>query len=241
MFGCAPNLSKGVGNINSLFDVIGPVMIGPSSSHTAGAARIAYVASQLFGAPVRRVQFFLHGSFAETGKGHGTDRALVAGILGFPPGDERLPRAFEMAHLRNLEYEFYNADLGDVHPNTVSIHLYGDNNEYTEVIGSSIGGGDIVISQLNGMQVEITGQYPTLVVLHNDRPGIVATVLSILARQNINLAYMKLFRQKKGNNSVLVAETDQNISPEIISQVNEVKGVDQVRLVNRLLTEGDEN
>lgn len=212
-------------------------MIGPSSSHTAGAARIAYAANQIFGLPIRRVQFFLHGSFAETGKGHGTDRALVAGIMGLHPGDERLPRAFELAHLNHLEYEFHNADLGDVHPNTVAIHIHGFNGEYTEVTGASIGGGNIIINRLNGMQVEITGQYPTLVVLHHDRPGIVATVLSLLARRDINLAYMKLFRQKKGNSAVLVAETDQNISGEIINEVNEVKGVEQVRLVNRLMTE----
>lgn len=231
----------GVGSINSLFDVIGPVMIGPSSSHTAGAARIAYAASQIFGSPIRRAHFYLHGSFAETGKGHGTDRALLAGIMGFPPGDERLPRAFELAHQANLEYEFHHADLGDVHPNTVGIHVYGENGEYAEITGASIGGGNIVINRLNGMQVEITGQYPTLIVFHHDRPGIVAAVLSLLASRNINLAYMKLFRQKKGNNAVLVAETDQTISPEVIIEVNGVDGVEQARLINRLVSErGDE-
>lgn len=223
--------------MNSLFDVIGPVMIGPSSSHTAGAARIAYAANQIFGIPIRQVEFFLHGSFAETGKGHGTDRALVAGILGLPPDDERLPQAFELARLQNLTYEFHNADLGEVHPNTVSIHMQGERGEFAEVTGASIGGGNIVISRLNGVQVEITGQYPTLVVLHHDSPGIVATVLSILARRDINLAYMKLFRQKKGTSAVLIAETDQSISKDIISEVNGVKGVEQVRLVNRLVSE----
>lgn len=223
--------------MNSIFDVIGPIMIGPSSSHTAGAARIGYAANQIFGIPIRRVEFFLHGSFAETGKGHGTDRALVAGILGLPPGDERLPQAFELARQQNLAYEFHNADLGDVHPNTVSIHMHGENGEFAEVTGASIGGGNIVISRLNGVQVEITGQYPTLVVLHRDSPGIVATVLSVLARRDINLAYMKLFRQRKGTNAVLIAETDQALSSDIISDVNDVKGVEQVRLVNRLVSE----
>jgi len=230
----------GVGNINSLFDVIGPIMIGPSSSHTAGAARIAYAANQIFGLPIERVEFFLHGSFAQTGKGHGTDRALLAGIMGLPPGDERLPKAFELARLNHLEYEFHNADLGDVHPNTVSIHMHGKNGEYAEVTGSSIGGGNMVISRLNGVQVELTGQYPTLVVFHHDQPGIVATILSIIARHNINLAYMKLFRQKKGTTAVLIAETDQAIGPDIVNEVNEVKGVEQVRSINRLVTERNE-
>jgi len=210
-------------------------MIGPSSSHTAGAARLALAARRIFGHPVTEVEFYLHGSFAETSHGHGTDRALVAGILGLAPDDERLPKSFELADELGLKYKFYRTDLGeDVHPNSVRMVLKGGDDEQYEVIGASVGGGNIIISELNGIAVEITGSYPTLVVVHEDRPGIVANVLSMLARRGINLAFMRLFREKKGSQAVLSVETDQVINDDILEEINLVSGVTKVRFIDKL-------
>ena len=153
-----------------VFDILGPIMIGPSSSHTAGAARLGKVARAVAGDEVIDVTFYLHGSFAKTYKGHGTDRALVAGILGMEPSDKRLRNSLEIAKEIGLKFKFVETDLGDVHPNTVKFDMLTKSGERREVIGSSIGGGSIKITEVNGNRVEFTGEYPTLIMSQKDVP-----------------------------------------------------------------------
>lgn len=202
----------------SMFDVIGPRMIGPSSSHTAGAARLSKVARKIGGEEITQVTFYLHGSFAKTYKGHGTDRALVAGIQGMEPNDENLRNAMEIALDKGISFEFIEADLGEVHPNTVKIVMKSMSGKTTEVIGSSVGGGNIKIFGVNGLDVEFTGEYPTLLIRHIDKPGAIAKVSLILSEYDINIAFMRVFRQSKGKDAFMIIETDNQINEEVIGR-----------------------
>ena len=163
---------KGIG----VFDILGPIMIGPSSSHTAGAARLGKIARSIAGEDIEEVTFMLHGSFAKTYRGHGTDRALVAGILGMEPSDERLRNSLDIAKEKNIKFLFKEADLGDVHPNTVKFIMRTVNDNYCEVMGSSIGGGSIQVIEVNDNEVDFTGIYETLIVTHKDVPGVINSV-----------------------------------------------------------------
>ena len=203
----------------SVFDVIGPQMIGPSSSHTAGAARLGMVAKKISKGEIMKVSFLLHGSFAKTYRGHGTDKALIAGILGMDPSDENLKYSMEIADEKNLEYEFIETDLGDVHSNTVKIVMVNRDGRKSELIGSSIGGGNIKVIEINGLTVEFAGEYPTLIVRHIDQPSVVANVTKILGNLRINIAFMKVFRQTKGKDAFMIIETDNQISLEIIDKL----------------------
>ena len=178
-----------------VFDVIGPVMIGPSSSHTAGAARIGKIARDILGTDFNRVIFYLHGSFAKTYKGHGTDKALVAGVLGMGPSDENLRNSFEIAQAQGIAYEFIEADLGYQHPNTVKIVFKSKDKKDSYIIGSSIGGGNVLITNINGNKVEFTGDYPTLLIKYYDRKGIISRITSVIANNDINIASMKVTRE----------------------------------------------
>ncbi|MGL5616412.1 MAG: L-serine ammonia-lyase, iron-sulfur-dependent subunit beta, partial [Sarcina sp.] len=181
-----------------VFDILGPIMVGPSSSHTAGAAKLGKVAGIVAGEKIVSVKFILHGSFAKTYKGHGTDKALVAGILGMQPDDERLRASFLIAKEEGLEYEFIESDLGDYHPNTVKFIIEGESGKISEIIGSSIGGGAIEIVEINGEAVTFTGAYPTLITYHKDKPGAVNKITNILYEHKINIAYMSVSRTQKG-------------------------------------------
>ncbi|MBF8982152.1 L-serine ammonia-lyase, iron-sulfur-dependent, subunit beta [Lutibacter sp. B2] len=205
----------------SAFDIIGPRMIGPSSSHTAGAARLGRVAAKIGGDDIQNVVFLLHGSFAQTYRGHGTDRALVAGILGMEPNDENLRMSMEIASEKGLNFEFIKTDLGDEHPNTVKIIMTNKVGEKTEVTGSSIGGGSIKITQINGLVVEFTGEYPTLVVRQIDQPGVIAKVTKILNEFEINVAFMRVFRHSKGQDAFMIIETDTVVSKEVICKIKD--------------------
>ncbi|TFU27470.1 L-serine ammonia-lyase, iron-sulfur-dependent subunit beta [Thermus tengchongensis] len=196
-----------------LLDMIGPVMVGPSSSHTAGACRLALLARHLLGERPRRVEFGLHGSFAKTGKGHGTHLALVAGILGFTPDDERLKESLSLAEKEGLEVAFKAVELGDVHPNTVRMVLEGDKERIT-VTGSSLGGGLVRIFDLDGFEVRITGAAPTLVIRNVDTPGVVARVARILADDEVNIAYLTVSRKKRGGEAMMSLEVDRPL-PEV--------------------------
>lgn len=180
-----------------VFDIMGPIMIGPSSSHTAGAARLGKIARAVSEGDIKEVKFLLHGSFGKTYKGHGTDRALVAGILGMEPSDIRLRDAIDIAEAQGIKVSFEEFDLGDAHPNTVKILITGKTGNNYEVIGSSIGGGSIQVSEVNGNNVEFTGAYPTLIISHMDIPGAVSKVTAILYKDDINIAFMKVFRSQK--------------------------------------------
>ena len=217
-----------------IFDVLGPIMIGPSSSHTAGAARLGKIARTIVNKPIKDVTFLLHGSFKETYKGHGTDRALVAGILGMMPDDERLRDALLIAEKEGLEVHFLPADLGQVHPNTVKILMTDCDDLNWEVLGSSIGGGLVEIYEINGNKVKITGEYPTIITCHDDIPGTVSKVSTLFYDNDINIAHMTLVRSQKGKDATMTFEVDNNVSEELIAAIKAVEGVNRVILINSL-------
>ncbi|WP_297521700.1 L-serine ammonia-lyase, iron-sulfur-dependent subunit beta [uncultured Clostridium sp.] len=216
----------------SVFDIIGPVMIGPSSSHTAGAARLGKVARTICGDEVASVTFLLHGSFAKTYKGHGTDKALVAGMLGMEPADKELRNSMEIAKSIGLSFEFLPTDLGEGHhPNTVKFLMKTKSGKSCEVMGSSIGGGNIVINEVNGQTVDFTGQYPTLIVPHKDVPGSISAITAILYKQNINVASLKVFRTEKGKSATMIFEVDNNIPSEMLEEIKSIEAVDNIIMI----------
>ncbi|EOS59746.1 MULTISPECIES: L-serine ammonia-lyase, iron-sulfur-dependent subunit beta [unclassified Anaerotruncus] len=208
----------------NVFDIIGPVMIGPSSSHTAGAARIGRIAYMLLGQPAKRAEILLHGSFAKTYKGHGTDKALIAGIMGMKPDDARLRSSFELAEQAGLSFEITTGHLEDAHPNTAQITLYGEDSQVS-VQGASVGGGNILINRINGMAVEISGQFTTLIVLHRDAPGTIAHVTELLGSNGINIANFRLAREQKGGTAVMTIEIDGDAGKELNRQVAALENV----------------
>ncbi|WP_315068495.1 L-serine ammonia-lyase, iron-sulfur-dependent subunit beta [uncultured Clostridium sp.] len=210
---------KGIG----VFDIIGPIMIGPSSSHTAGAARLGKVARSIADGEIAEVTFLLHGSFAQTYKGHGTDRALVAGILGMEPSDERLRNSMELAKEKGIEFLFKEADLGDVHPNTVKFIMRTKDDRHCEVMGSSIGGGSIQIIEVNGNEVDFSGMYETLIIDHKDVPGVISSVTSILYSENINVAFMRVFRNHKGKEATMIFEMDNKVNNELMQKIKNIE------------------
>jgi len=181
----------------SVFDIIGPVMIGPSSSHTAGAARIGRAARRLFGRKPDRVLVTLYGSFAKTYRGHGTDIALIGGVLDFDTFDKRIVKSLEIAREQGIRVEFRESEEVPEHPNTVRLRLE-DGRGAMEVVGVSIGGGKMEIVELNGFELKMTGNSPTLLVPHQDRYGAIAAVAGVLARHRINIGYMQVSRKEKG-------------------------------------------
>lgn len=209
----------------NIFDIIGPVMIGPSSSHTAGAARIGKIAAELFHDKIERAEIFLYGSFAKTYKGHGTDKALVGGILGMNPDDENIRRSLEIAKANNVLMRFKEETEEPEHPNTVKIVLYGANDMSMSVTGASIGGGNIKITNIDGQKVEITGQYDTLVVVHQDIPGIAGKVAEFLGNCDINVCNMALSRERRGGKAVLCIEMDGHTEMDIVSYLEHFSGV----------------
>ena len=217
-----------------IFDVLGPIMIGPSSSHTAGAARLGKIARTIVNKPIKNVTFLLHGSFKETYKGHGTDRALVAGILGMMPDDSRLRDSLSLAEKEGLGVNFLPADLGQVHPNTVKILMTDCDDINWEVLGSSIGGGLVEIYEINGNKVKITGEYPTIITCHDDIPGTVSKVSTLFYNNDINIAHMTLVRSQKGKDATMTFEVDSNVSEELIAAIKAVEGVNRVILINSL-------
>jgi L-serine dehydratase len=218
----------------STFDILGPIMIGPSSSHTAGAARLGKIAGIIAGEKIKKVQFLLHGSFAQTYKGHGTDKALVAGILGMDPWDEQLRNSIDIANNLGLEIMFIEKDLGDVHPNTVKFIIEKYDGQIAEIVGSSIGGGNIIITQVDGENIEFTGEYPTLIIKHRDVPGMVSRVTSIMYEENINIAFMKVFRGSKGEKATMIFETDNYLQQELIERIRGVSNVSSIKVINSL-------
>ena len=201
----------------SMFDIIGPNMIGPSSSHTAGALRIAHLAGKLAHSKILSVTFILYGSFAWTYHGHGTDRALVGGILGFLPDDERIRDSFRLADDTGLIYQFIeNTTEKDIHPNTVDIILHCENDREIELRGESVGGGNAVIRRLNGVDIALTGTYPTLIVHHKDRKGVLAYITTVCSGIDLNIAFMKVYRKAKGDSAYAIIEVDSPILPSIV-------------------------
>jgi L-serine dehydratase len=214
----------------SLFEIVGPVMIGPSSSHTAGAVRLGRLAAAVFGGTPEKARILLHGSFASTGRGHGTDLALVAGLLGMTPDDERIAEALTLAETSGLVVTFEEADLGETHPNTARFLLSGDGREML-VQGCSVGGGDVVLTLIDDFDVEISGDLPMLVVEHTDRPGVVAGVSAALAEEGVNIAGMRVSRERRGARALMLIETDQVVDAGTVAVVDRVHDVHGVRSV----------
>lgn len=208
-----------------VFDIIGPVMVGPSSSHTAGAVKIGYVSRQLLGEEPERVSIGLCGSFLATGKGHGTDRALAAGLMGFHADDERVPHSLEIAREKGLKIHFYKADRRDTHPNTAVLNMEGHSGRKLEVVACSLGGGRIRVCEIDGLEANFCGEYPTLVVHNQDQPGHVTEVTSMLAHKSVNIATMQLYRDSRGGNAVMVIECDQEVPAESIEWLAHLEGI----------------
>ena len=211
-----------------LFDIIGPVMVGPSSSHTAGAVKIGFVAHKLLAEPVVQAQILLHGSFAATGKGHGTDRALVAGLLGMKPDDVRIPKSLTLAKELGVEIEFGTIMLKDAHPNSVLLKLVGENGRKLDIVGESLGGSIINIASIDGLSANFSGDYPTLIVHNMDQPGHVAEVTSMLSHKSVNIASMQLYRAHRGGNAVMILECDQEIPDNALQWLKHLEGVEKV-------------
>ena len=209
----------------NIFDMMGPVMVGPSSSHTAGAARIGNMGRTLLGEEVARADIGLHGSFAETGFGHGTDRALLAGLLGMKPDDLRIPNAYEEANRAGMAYSFRTVELRDAHPNTALLELTGKSGKQLTLQASSIGGGAIVVNKIDGIDVNFTGDFNTLIVRNQDESGSVAAITSILSQVHINVANMSVNRHRRGGDALMVIETDQHIKPRQVEFLSELPGI----------------
>ena len=191
----------------NIFDIMGPIMVGPSSSHTAGAARIGFLTRRLLGSTPRRAELLLHGSFAATGTGHGTDRALVAGLLGMRPDDARLPRSFELAEAAGMELTL-------------------------EVTASSLGGGRVQVCAIDGLEARFTGELPTLIIRNQDRPGMVAEVTGVLSKRQVNIATMQLYRDMRGGLAVMVIESDQPIWAAAVEELRACPGIERVTYLN---------
>ncbi len=208
-----------------IFDIIGPVMIGPSSSHTAGAVRIGRAAVRLLDDKPVRAHITLSGSFARTHKGHGTDKAIIAGLMDMPVDDLRIRNSLELANEAGLEYDFELNDIQDAHPNTAVIELTGESGAQLSMRACSTGGGAIRVENLGGLDVSFTGAMDTLVISHKDEPGVIANVSSLIAALNVNIATMQVFRRVAGGDAVMVIETDNPPDPECIRMIRRLRGI----------------
>ncbi|MCL1906144.1 MAG: L-serine ammonia-lyase, iron-sulfur-dependent subunit beta [Clostridiales bacterium] len=203
----------------NIFDIIGPIMIGPSSSHTAGAVRIGRISWKILGEQAAEADIGLHGSFAMTYRGHGTDKALIAGILGMKPDDENIPKSFEIAKSRGLNFRFAETRIPNAHPNTAILHLTGVNGTQCTVEGVSVGGGSILITKLNGMDSAFNGEQDTLIIAHNDVPGVIAAVASKLAASGVNIGNLRLNRPRKGQLAITTVELDVEIKRSLVKEL----------------------
>lgn len=216
----------------SVFDVLGPIMIGPSSSHTAGACAIAHLAQKMKSGSLKEVEFTLYGSFAKTYRGHGTDRALLGGIMGFATDDVRIRDSFEIARARGISYRFIpNEKETDVHPNTVDIRMVNDSGTQTTVRGESIGGGKVRIVRINQVQVDFTGEYNAVIIIQKDRPGVAAHITKLLSERGVNIAFMRLFRESKGEKAYTIVESDERLPEDITGKLLENPNIQEVMLV----------
>lgn len=218
-----------------IFDIIGPVMIGPSSSHTAGAARIGRLARQILGEDVASADIVLYGSFAQTGRGHGTDKALVAGLLGYEPSSDKIRNALDVAEKLGvtIRFSFSDEDMG--HPNVAGIHAIGKSGHKVDVVGRSLGGGRVLITSIDGYPVEINGEENTLITHHTDVPGVVAQVCLVLAKHAVNISNMRVFRKGRGDDAIMLIHTDEVISPDLLKELESCnKNIQQVMALEKI-------
>lgn len=218
----------------SVFDVLGPNMVGPSSSHTAGACAIAYLAQKMKTGILRQVTFTLYGSFAKTYRGHGTDRALLGGIMGFATDDIRIRDSFEIAKEQGIDYHFIiNEAETDLHPNTVDIQMTDENGNVMNVRGESLGGGKVRIIRINQVQVDFTGEYNAVIIIQQDKPGVAAHITKCLGDRNVNIAYMRIFRESKGEKAYTIVESDQTLPDDLPKQIKTNSNVMAVMLIQK--------
>lgn len=215
----------------NVFDIIGPVMIGPSSSHTAGAARIGRITRMLLGEPVKQAHIRFHGSFAKTWEGHGADRAVIGGLLGLNVDDPQLRRSKKLAQEQGMAYDISTVQLRDAHPNTVIIDAIGVSGKTVSVQAASVGGGSVLVQYLNGMEVGFSGSKTTLVIQHRDAPGAIAKVSRLLAASRTNIATMRVFRQEAGGRAVMALELDSVPDEHHIDALRNVPGFESVTLL----------
>lgn len=218
----------------NVFDIIGPIMIGPSSSHTAGAVRLGRVAWKILGENAIKAKIMLSGSFAETYKGHGTDKAIIAGIMGMHSHDERIRNSLSLAKENGLEFDFELIQLPDAHPNTARITLTGENGATCTMQGCSIGGGNILVTEINGLEVSFTGQYNTLLILHHDKPGTIAAVTNFMAYSGLNIGNFRLSRPKKGGEAVMTIEVDGEVPDYLIQNLKILPNIINVILIKAI-------
>lgn len=216
----------------SVFDVLGPNMIGPSSSHTAGAAVIGYLAHKMIAPPLRRVNFTLYGSFAKTYRGHGTDRALLGGVMGFSTDDTRIRESFQIAEERGIQYSFLpNETETDLHPNTVDVRMENAAGQVMTIRGESLGGGKVRIARINGVEVDFSGEYSAVIVVQQDRPGVVAHITKVISDRGVNIAFMRLFRDAKGHTAYTIVESDGRLPEDIPEELRKNPNIRDVMLV----------
>ncbi|MFA9379753.1 MAG: L-serine ammonia-lyase, iron-sulfur-dependent subunit beta [Acetanaerobacterium sp.] len=215
----------------NIFDIIGPAMIGPSSSHTAGAARAGKAARQLLDSVPSKADITLYGSFAHTYFGHGTDRAIIGGILGFDPADKRLTASLDYAEEQGLDYSFHTDFSDKYHPNTAKIMLADDSGGQLTAVVSSVGGGAIRIVEINGLEVLLSAEYYTTVIFNADKAGVVADMSGVLAENNINIAFMRLFRREKDEQAIMAVETDQLVSHVALARLRKLSYVQKVMMI----------
>ncbi len=218
----------------NLFEIVGPVMIGPSSSHTAGAARIGRVARQLLGEKPVFADIGFYGSFAKTWEGHGADRAVVGGLLDMRVDDERLRRSIVIAAEEGLQINLHAISLQDAHPNTIVIRARGESGNEIVVQSASVGGGSIRVQYLDGLEVGFSGDKPTIVIKHRDEPGVIAEVSGALAREKINIAAMRVFRSEAHGRAIMVLELDDLPRPDLIAALTALRGVRGVTLLGTI-------
>lgn len=212
---------------NSLFDIIGPIMVGPSSSHTAGAVRIGQIARSLYGGTAAHAEIIFYGSFAHTYRGHGTDLAVVAGLLGLSTFDGRIRDAFDLAREEGLKLTIRPDEESVPDPNTARIILTGER-PTTNMVGVSIGGGSVELREYNGFHMRVAGDKRSLLLIHRDRAGAVAEITTAMAMQQLNISHMELSRKHRGEQAILSLESDQVISPELIQEFERLPGMDKV-------------
>ena len=215
-----------------LFDVIGPVMVGPSSSHTSGANYIAWMARQIFTGTPSKVNFRLYRSFADTYMGHGTDRALIGGIVGYRSDDKRIRNAYQHAKEAGIKVEFRADAATEVnHPNTVDIVMQTEDGHKLLVRGESLGGGRARITRLNDIDVEFTGERGTIIIEQKDEPGVIAFITNTFAKRGMNIAFMRVFRKEDGDLAITVIESDDFLPEELKDELLGYQAILSVEMI----------
>ncbi|MBE7702976.1 MAG: L-serine ammonia-lyase, iron-sulfur-dependent, subunit beta [Cyanobacteria bacterium SIG28] len=217
----------------TLFDVIGPIIIGPSSSHTAGAARLGYLAGKIYGELPKKIHFKLYNSFAKTGKGHGTDKGLLGGVIGLSVDNPQIRNVFELAKQSNIDFSFEFLENFSRHPNSVDF-IFDGNNGKMEISGASLGGGDVIIDAINGYKFNINGNYPTLLLIYKDKPGMIYNVTVLIQKQNINIASMNCQRKARGEEASMAIYLDSPLNEETLKELSKIDEIYFIRSLEEI-------